>query len=142
MPKSSQYFIPDPFCAWDFPGYLGIWVIGYFSTVDFLLIDLTIFPSEWYAKQPRSKKERNIAMPRGASPKREREYKTLVKKFKGSGRYKGRAKEVASRIVNKQRSKAGETKGSKGRSRTKSHTRSRSTKPRTTRSHRGTTARR
>lgn len=69
-------------------------------------------------------------MPRGASPKREKEYKTLVRKFKGSGRYKGRAKEVAARIVNKQRAKSGETKASKSRSR------SRSTKPRSSRSHR------
>lgn len=59
-------------------------------------------------------------MPRGASPKREREYKTLVKKFKGSGRYKGRAKEVAARIVNKQRSRAGETKSSGSRKKSRS----------------------
>jgi len=65
-------------------------------------------------------------MPRGASPKREREYKTLVKKFRSSGRYKGRAKEVAARIVNKQRSKAGETKGSRSRKKSSSHSRSRS----------------
>jgi hypothetical protein len=45
-------------------------------------------------------------MPRGASPKREREYKKIEKKFE----YKGREKEVAARIVNKQRAKAGETK--------------------------------
>lgn len=59
-------------------------------------------------------------MPRGASPKREREYKTLVKKFKSKGRYKGRAKEVAARIVNKQRSRAGETKSSKSRKKSRS----------------------
>ncbi|MDB6020220.1 MAG: hypothetical protein JWQ04_77 [Pedosphaera sp.] len=52
-------------------------------------------------------------MPRGASPKREREYKQLENKFEKSGRYKGRAKEVAARIVNKQRSRAGETKGAR-----------------------------
>jgi hypothetical protein len=45
-------------------------------------------------------------MPRGASPKREREYKKIEKKLE----YKGREKEVAARIVNKQRAKAGETK--------------------------------
>jgi hypothetical protein len=49
-------------------------------------------------------------MPRGASPKREREYKKIEKKFEKEGRYKGREEEVAARIVNKQRAKAGETK--------------------------------
>jgi hypothetical protein len=52
-------------------------------------------------------------MPRGASPKREREYEELKGKFKKSGRYKGRAAEVAARIVNKQRAEYGETKGEK-----------------------------
>lgn len=52
-------------------------------------------------------------MPRGASPKREREYSELKRKFKKSGRYKGREEEVASRIVNKQRSQYGETKAEK-----------------------------
>ncbi len=52
-------------------------------------------------------------MPRGASPKREKEYKEIVNKMKKTGRYKGRQKEVAARIVNKQRRQAGETKGSK-----------------------------
>jgi hypothetical protein len=51
-------------------------------------------------------------MPRGASPKREREYKKIEKKFEKEGRYKGRQIEVAARIVNKQRAKAGETKKS------------------------------
>jgi hypothetical protein len=49
-------------------------------------------------------------MPRGASPKREREYQKIERKFENEGRYKGREKEVAARIVNKQRAKAGETK--------------------------------
>lgn len=49
-------------------------------------------------------------MPRAASPKREREYKELVSDFKSEGRYRGREKEVAARIVNKQRRQAGETK--------------------------------
>lgn len=52
-------------------------------------------------------------MPRGASPKREREYEELKKRFEKSGRYGGRAAEVASRIVNKQRAKYGETKAEK-----------------------------
>jgi hypothetical protein len=49
-------------------------------------------------------------MPAGANTKREREYEELKSKFKHSGRYKGREEEVASRIVNKQRAKFGETK--------------------------------
>jgi hypothetical protein len=49
-------------------------------------------------------------MPTGASPKREREYKKLERKFKEEGRYSGREDEVAARIVNKQRAAAGETK--------------------------------
>lgn len=52
-------------------------------------------------------------MPRGASPKREKEYEELKEKFKKSGRYKGRETEVASRIVNKQRAEYGETKEDK-----------------------------
>jgi uncharacterized phage-associated protein len=52
-------------------------------------------------------------MPRGASTKREREYRELKHKFKQSGRYKGREEEVASRIVNKQRAQYGETKAEK-----------------------------
>lgn len=53
------------------------------------------------------------SMPRGASPKREREYKKLTSRFKKEGRYKGRQKEVAARIVNKQRRRFGETKRQK-----------------------------
>lgn len=49
-------------------------------------------------------------MPRGTSPKREREYEELKQKFQRSGRYRGRAREVAARIVNKQRAQYGETK--------------------------------
>ena len=52
-------------------------------------------------------------IPRGASPKREREYEKLNRDFKKEGRYKGREKEVAARIVNKQRSESGETKSKK-----------------------------
>ncbi|MRX07764.1 hypothetical protein GJ697_07970 [Pseudoduganella sp. FT25W] len=47
-------------------------------------------------------------MPRGASPKREREYKKLEREFKQQGRYAGREEEVAARIVNKQRAESGE----------------------------------
>jgi hypothetical protein len=52
-------------------------------------------------------------MPRGANPKREREYEELKQKFRRSGRYGNRAEEVAARIVNKQRAQYGETKGEK-----------------------------
>lgn len=52
-------------------------------------------------------------MPRGASPKRGREYRELKHRFKEEGRYKGREEEVASRILNKQRSGYGETKDEK-----------------------------
>ncbi|HEY7986026.1 MAG TPA: hypothetical protein VIE17_03775 [Methylophilaceae bacterium] len=52
-------------------------------------------------------------MPRGASPKREHEYKELKSKFEKEHRYPGREEEVASRIVNKQRKEAGETKEQK-----------------------------
>jgi hypothetical protein len=52
-------------------------------------------------------------MPRGASPKREKEYEELKDKFHDEGRYKGREEEVAARIVNKQRSEYGETKEEK-----------------------------
>jgi hypothetical protein len=51
-------------------------------------------------------------MPRGASPKREREYQALKTEFKKEHRYAGREEEVAARIVNKQRKNAGETKQS------------------------------
>lgn len=54
-------------------------------------------------------------MPAGASPKREREYEKLNKEFKKEGRYRGREQEVASRIVNKQRSQYGETRSQKAR---------------------------
>ncbi len=49
-------------------------------------------------------------MPRGASPKREREYQKLERKFKKEKRYAGREEEVAARIGNKQRAKSGETR--------------------------------
>ncbi len=72
-------------------------------------------------------------MPRGSSPKREREYKEILAGMKKRGEYKGRQKEVAARIVNKQRRKAGETKNSKSRS-SRSGTRAHSTGSSTSRS--------
>src|SRR2546427_12953146 len=49
-------------------------------------------------------------MPRGASPKRERQYKHIKQSAKKSGRYGGRAEEGAARTVNKIRREKGETK--------------------------------
>jgi len=50
--------------------------------------------------------------PRGVkSRKRSRQYEKVLKSIKGQGRYKGRQKEVAARIVNKTRRQKGETKG-------------------------------
>jgi len=64
---------------------------------------------------------RRSIMPRGASPKREREYKELKQEFKEEHRYPGREEEVAARIVNKQRSEHGETKTQKARKGRKVH---------------------
>ena len=60
-------------------------------------------------------------MPRGASPKREREFKELKQEFKEEHRYPGREEEVAARIVNKQRREHGETKAGKARKARKVH---------------------
>jgi hypothetical protein len=50
--------------------------------------------------------------PRGVkSRKRSRQYEKVLKSIKGEGRYKGRQKEVAARIVNKTRRRRGETRG-------------------------------
>src|SRR5438270_5458675 len=68
-------------------------------------------------------------MPRGASPKRERQYKHIKESAKRSGRYGGRAEEVAARTVNKLRREKGETKSRRSRSKT-STTRSRTSKSR------------
>jgi hypothetical protein len=57
--------------------------------------------------------EKEAAMPTGSSPKREHEYKEIEQKFEKEHRYPGREKEVAARIVNKQRAEHGETKSSK-----------------------------
>ena len=75
-------------------------------------------------------------MPRGASPKREKEYRKIERKFKKEGRYAGREEEVASRIVNKQRAASGEasttaTHRHKPASRTASRRKSRTTRSRT-----------
>lgn len=53
-------------------------------------------------------------MPRGSSPKREREYRELKDRFETEDRYPGREEEVAARIVNKQRREHGETRSEAG----------------------------
>ena len=55
-------------------------------------------------------------MPRGSNAKREREYEELKDRFQRSGRYGKRAKEVAARIVNKQRAQYGDRPANQGRS--------------------------
>jgi len=77
-------------------------------------------------------------MPRGASPKRERQYEHIKQSAKKSGRYGGRAEEVAARTVNKIRREKGETKtqraGSKKSSSRASSSRTRAAKSRSTKS--------
>ena len=77
-------------------------------------------------------------MPRGASPKRERQYEHIKQSARKSGRYGGRAEEVAARTVNKIRREKGETKtkrsGSKKSSTRTSSTKSRAPKSRVTKS--------
>lgn len=51
-------------------------------------------------------------MPAGANRKRERQYEHIKESAEKSGRYKGRAAEVAARTVNKQRRESGETRSS------------------------------
>lgn len=54
-------------------------------------------------------------MPKAWSNKRERQYEHIKESAKQRGRSTKRAKEIAARTVNKQRSQSGETKGkSKG----------------------------
>jgi hypothetical protein len=49
--------------------------------------------------------------PKGVkSRKRTRQYEKVLKSIKSEGRYKGRQKQVAARIVNKTRRKKGETR--------------------------------
>ena len=54
--------------------------------------------------------------PKGVkSRKRARQYDKVLKSIKSEGRYKGRQKEVAARIVNKTRRKKGETRSRRAR---------------------------
>ncbi|MET9378338.1 plasmid stabilization protein [Streptomyces sp. NPDC003035] len=49
-------------------------------------------------------------MPRGSSPKRERQYEHIKESAKDRGESEKRAKEIASRTVNKERARSGESK--------------------------------
>jgi len=49
-------------------------------------------------------------MPSGSSPKRERQYEHIKKSAEDRGESTGRAKEIASRTVNKERARSGEAK--------------------------------
>ena len=49
-------------------------------------------------------------MPRGSSPKRERQYEHIEKSERARGVKPGRAKEIAARTVNKERARSGESK--------------------------------
>ncbi|QEU88820.1 hypothetical protein [Streptomyces viridosporus] len=49
-------------------------------------------------------------MPRGSSPKRERQYEHIKESAQGRGESTGRAKEIAARTVNKERARSGESK--------------------------------
>ena len=79
-------------------------------------------------------------MPRGASPKRERQYKHIKQSAKKSGRYGRRAEEVAARTVNKIRREKGETKSQRSCGRKKTSSRSSSSRSSSTKS-RSTTSR-
>ncbi|MGY5006583.1 plasmid stabilization protein [Streptomyces sp. 900105755] len=49
-------------------------------------------------------------MPRGSSPKRERQYEHIKESALDRGESEGRAEEVAARTVNKERARSGESK--------------------------------
>ncbi|TLS47919.1 plasmid stabilization protein [Streptomyces montanus] len=49
-------------------------------------------------------------MPRGSSPKRERQYEHIKESARERGESERRAKEIASRTVNKERARSGESK--------------------------------
>ncbi|MDH6212973.1 plasmid stabilization protein [Streptomyces pseudovenezuelae] len=49
-------------------------------------------------------------MPRGSSPKRERQYEHIKQSAKDRGESTGRAEEIAARTVNKERARSGESK--------------------------------
>jgi hypothetical protein len=49
-------------------------------------------------------------MPRGSSPKRERQYEHIKESVKERGESTGRAKEIAARTMNKERARSGEAR--------------------------------
>jgi hypothetical protein len=49
-------------------------------------------------------------MPRGSSPKRERQYEHIKQSAEDRGESTGRAEEIAARTVNKERARSGEAK--------------------------------
>ena len=49
-------------------------------------------------------------MPRGSSPKRERQYEQIKESAKQRGQSTGRAAEIAARTVNKERARSGEAR--------------------------------
>ncbi|MFF9205656.1 plasmid stabilization protein [Streptomyces sp. NPDC014986] len=49
-------------------------------------------------------------MPRGSSPKRERQYEHIKESAEDRGESTGRAEEIAARTVNKERARAGESR--------------------------------
>jgi hypothetical protein len=49
-------------------------------------------------------------MPRGSSPKRERQYRHIEASAERRGESRGRAKEIAARTVNKERARSGEAR--------------------------------
>ncbi|MFF8598392.1 plasmid stabilization protein [Streptomyces sp. NPDC015232] len=49
-------------------------------------------------------------MPRGSSPKRERQYEHIKESARDRGESEKRAKEIAARTVNKERARSGESK--------------------------------
>jgi hypothetical protein len=51
-------------------------------------------------------------MPRGSSPKRERQYEHIKESARRRGESPGRASEIAARTVNKERARAGEARTS------------------------------
>jgi plasmid stabilization system protein ParE len=55
-------------------------------------------------------------MPRGSSPKRERQYEHIKESYEDRGVSTDEAEERAARTVNKERAQHGETKSSKSRS--------------------------
>lgn len=81
-------------------------------------------------------------MPRGASPKRERQYEHIKQSAKKSGRYGGRAEEVAARTVNKIRREKGETKSKRSSSSRSGSVKSRAKGSRTRKSTAATQGRR